>query len=204
MEKKFCTNEMFDTILYESEHFKVVPSLGSLIEGWVLITPKKEALNFSMLYEDIYSELELVISEIRNIQHSLYGNSILFEHGPMKNASKTGCGVDYAHLHLVPTRLDLISGIQKFLHVDFKWQEIVGISEINSINRDLQDYLYYRTLDNRHFCTFNQEFPSQIFRQVIAYSLGFPERYNWKEYPELAVINKTIQDFASIKVCHEQ
>jgi ATP adenylyltransferase len=204
MERKFFTNEMFDTILLESKHFNVVPSLGSLVEGWVLITPKEESLNFSMLSEERYSELENLISEIRNIQISLYGSSLIFEHGPMRSCSNTGCGVDYAHLHMVPISFDLLSGIQKFLNIDLKFQEIRSISEIVDLNKDNLDYLYYRTPDNHQFCAFKPEFPSQIFRQVIAYYLGIPEKYRWREYPESKMIEKTISDFEAIKVCHEQ
>lgn len=122
----------------------------------------------------------------------------------MQSCSKTGCGVDYAHLHMVPFSFDLISGIQKFLHIDLKFQEIKSISEIVGLNKDNLDYLYYRTHDNHQFCAFKPEFPSQIFRQVIAYYLGIPEKYRWREYPESKMIEKTIRDFEAIRVCHEQ
>lgn len=199
---KFFTKEFCDTVLYESQHFRVVPSLGSLIKGWVLITPKEEYLNFSLLNEPKYAELELLINEIKAFQNSIYGDTVIFEHGPTHKCSKTGCGVDYAHLHLVPCRFNLLDGFHKYLKIDLKWHEIRGISEILNFNKNELDYLYYRTSNDRHFITLHEEFPSQVFRKVIAHYIGNPGKYNWREFPELMTIRKTIQDFEEINVCH--
>lgn len=203
MEKKFFTKEMYDTILCESEHFTVVPSLGSLIEGWVLIAPKEETLNFSLLNEKKYSDLEHLINVIKSFQRTIFDNTIIFEHGPANKCSKTGCGVDYAHLHLVPCEYNLIDGIQSFLKLDYKWHEIQDISEISNINTQVLDYLYFRTQKDQHFITLKEEFPSQIFRQVIAHYKGIPNRYNWREFPEYDTIIGTITEFEKMKVCHE-
>jgi diadenosine tetraphosphate (Ap4A) HIT family hydrolase len=203
MEKKFYSTKIYDTVLFETQNFTVVPSLGSLIEGWVLITPKEECLNFSLLDQSKFHELEDLINEIKVFQNSIYGSSILFEHGPSKICSKTGCGVDYAHLHMVPFGQDLLNGFGRFLNINLEWQRIKGISEISAINKIGKDYLYYRTPDNSSFLTIQDEFPSQVFRQIIAYYLNIPERYNWKSYPELDVVAKTIRKYELLKVSHE-
>lgn len=203
MEKGFFSNELYNTVLYESEHFIVVPSLGSLVEGWVLIAPKEEILNFSLLNNNQYTELECLVNDVRSFQKVNYGNSVIFEHGPSNKCSNTGCGVDYAHLYLVPIESDLIDGINKFLKLDFKWIEINNISFISKLNIETLDYLYYRSPNNKHFITFREDFPSQIFRQVIAYYKGLPNQYNWRLFPEYNTINKTIIEFEKLKVSHE-
>lgn len=203
MEKKFFTRNTYDSILYESEHFSVVPSLGSLVEGWVLIIPKEETLNISLLEVTLQNELAQLIQEIESFQRSLFGDTVIFEHGPANKCSKTGCGVDYAHLHMVPFKKNLIDGIRKFLGLNYNWVEIEGISNISKYNKDCLDYLYYRSTDNRHYITFYKEFPSQIFRQVIAHFENIPDRYNWREYPENHNILKTMAEFNKIKVSHE-
>ncbi|MCK9401404.1 MAG: HIT domain-containing protein [Bacteroidales bacterium] len=201
--KKFFTEEMYDTLLYETEHFTVIPSLGSFIEGWVLIVPKEEILNFSQLTKEKHFELDQLINTIKSIQDSVYGNTVIFEHGPSAKCSKTGCGVDYAHLHLVPCEYNLIDGFQYYFTPNLKWHEIQNIAEIANFNVNKLDYLYYRTQDNKHFVAIREEFPSQIFRQIIAHYKGLPSKYDWKKFPEYQIIKKTIAEFKKIKVHHE-
>lgn len=203
MHKRFFTDEIYDSPLYESEHFNVVPSLGSLVEGWVLVVPKEEILNFSQLTEKKYSELEELVNFIKSFQTSLYENAIVFEHGPTDKCSKTGCGVDYAHLHMVPYKYDLIEGIQKYFKLDLQWIKIKDISEISEHNTKRSDYLYFRTQDDKHFITLRESFPSQIFRQVISNYEGIPERFDWKTFPEYNTIIKTIGSFDKLMVYHE-
>ena len=54
---------------------------------------------------------------------------VMFEHGPQRLCSTVGCGVDYAHLHIVPTNFDLKTGIHRFFNLNYKWQNLVSIQK---------------------------------------------------------------------------
>ena len=56
--KKFNDLVSYNVRLYETENFAVIPSLGSIVEGWLLIIPKKHYLSYGYLSsEELYKEL---------------------------------------------------------------------------------------------------------------------------------------------------
>jgi len=184
MTKNFFENKDYNTPVFETNNFVVVPSLGSLIEGWLLIVPKAYYLNFSQLSEGLMAEVDSIVQHLQGRLLPLFENEhyVLFEHGPADLLSKAGCGVDYAHLHWVPFGFDLLKGVHNFLGLDFAWQEIDGLKDIRNRDNTQQDYLYLQDQDGRHFLTSQFTVPSQTFRQVIAHYLKQPERYDWKAY----------------------
>ncbi len=184
MAKNFFENKDYNTPVFETNNFVVVPSLGSLMEGWLLIVPKTYYLNFSQLSAELIAEVKVIIQHLQARFLPLFVNDryVLFEHGPADLLSKAGCGVDYAHLHWVPCDFDLLKGATKFLGLDFAWQEIEGLSDVAKKAKLSQDYLYLQDQEGRHFLTSQPIVPSQTFRQVIAHYLNQPERFDWKSY----------------------
>lgn len=95
------TNPVFDIPLAEFSNCVVVPSLGSIISGWLLIIPKGDFLNFAQ-WRKIYDQNPLVLVDAL---HAELGRSprrtIWFEHGADTRHSPIGCGTDHAHLHVL-------------------------------------------------------------------------------------------------------
>jgi len=87
----------------------VVPTLGSLVPGWLLVVPRVKSLAFRDLpkqhRQDILSLAQRLAVEVKAFGR----NSFIFEHGPSKPSSAVGCGVDQSHLHVVPMDGDLLS-----------------------------------------------------------------------------------------------
>lgn len=48
--------QSWDNPVFESRNFVVVPSLGSLVEGWMLLLPKKHLLSMGALPEELVAE----------------------------------------------------------------------------------------------------------------------------------------------------
>lgn len=182
MRCNFFESKDYNKPVFESENFLVIPSLGSLVEGWLLIVPKKFHLNYSQLSELDFGELEIVISQLgeRFLPVFKKDQFVVFEHGPTFENSVAGCGVDYAHLHWIPTGFDLISGVNTFLKLDFSWQNISELKSIKDQNVNEEDYLYLRNQRGEHFLTCQKHIPSQTFRKVIAHYLDMPNSYDWK------------------------
>ena len=111
---------------------------------------------------------------------------------PSVEKSKAGCGVDYAHLHLVPVSFDLLKGIRDYLNLEYQWQKIDTISDLRNISSEGSDYLYLRNQRGEHFVSASSNIPSQLFRQVIANFLGIPDNFDWKKFPELHNIESTL------------
>jgi diadenosine tetraphosphate (Ap4A) HIT family hydrolase len=200
MDKKFFNPTSYNRILFESENFVVIPSLGSLVSGWLLIVPKRFSLNLSLLKKSELEELDNLATNCERTIKEKYGTNVVrFEHGPSIAKSKVGCGVDYAHLHLVPINFDLIIGLQQLLHIDYYWTEINSLVSLSDINFGA-NYLYYRNIANQHFITVQENIPSQLFRRVIASYLHAPETFDWKLFPQIDKIEDTINNLSQVEL----
>ena len=166
----------------ESENFIVIPSLGSLVEGWLLIVPKKFYLNYSQLPLFLFPELETLIGQLslRLLPFFNADQFVIFEHGPTLENSVAGCGVDYAHLHWIPTNFDMLEGTKAFLNLKYEWKIIPALNSINEFNINRMDYLYLRNQHGTHFLTCQENIPSQTFRKVMAHYLDTPDSFDWK------------------------
>ena len=91
--------------MFESDNFVVFPSLGQIVEGYLLIAPKKHYIGVSGIPKELYPELEEVCKKVRNKLSEVYCVPLFFEHGPHKE-SKGGCCIDHAHIHAVPVKTD--------------------------------------------------------------------------------------------------
>jgi ATP adenylyltransferase len=183
MLKNFFERTDYNTPVYESSNFVVIPTLGALIEGWLLIVPKVFYLNFSHLPSDQLEEVSQVINHLEERFLPLFeaSGTVVFEHGPSYTHSTAGCGVDYAHLHWIPTGFDLKQGVSEFLNLNFDWKTVDSLAEVKANTMTGQDYLYLRDQSGNSFLTCREDVPSQTFRKVIAHYLNKPEQFDWKD-----------------------
>ena len=142
--KRFDTDEVYNEILFETKNFKVIPSLGSMVEGWLLVIPKEHYISYGEITDKILlDELNMLMDYVGNIIKNEYGDYIIFEHGPSEEKSKIGCGVDYAHIHIVPItlNLDLINSLS---NERFQWNKVEGIHSASNYTSTEQAYLYFQ------------------------------------------------------------
>src|SRR5579872_1366668 len=85
--------------------FRIVPSLGQLTEGHLLILPAGHICAIADLPNGHISEFEHLRSKIKAALQETYGHCIFFEHG-IRGEGSGGCGIDHAHIHAVPTTAD--------------------------------------------------------------------------------------------------
>jgi ATP adenylyltransferase len=176
-----ASQHLWDTPIFESESFVSVPSVGALIEGWLLVVPKMPSPCLAHLSSSAFSELESFLAEIVPIVESSYGPITIFEHGSTVTTSPIGCGVDHAHLHLVPAKCDLQAGAQRMAS-NIRWS---GISSFKALRDQAHDGYWFVQQPygsgncNVGICTDSAP-PSQLFRKVIATNLGRPEAFDWK------------------------
>lgn len=199
--RNYHAEEFYNQILFESENFIVVPSLGALVEGWLLIVPKQEYLSFQYLDNiSLLEELEEFSKQIGQIMAKEYGHVTMFEHGAWQSKSTVGCGVDYAHLHLVPINFDLILGLENFLDTKYDWNLVSGIADALKSKEEKSEYLFYKDFKGNSYIVNDKKIPSQLFRKVIAQYINQPEKYDWKEYHQEENILKTIKKFKADSV----
>lgn len=196
--KQFDKDEFYNSPLFETENFKVVPSLGAMVEGWLLIVPKNHILSFAYLEYDLFEEFESLQKEVVSLLKDVYKTNVcVFENGAINCKSLVGCGVDYAHVHYVPLNIDIRREISMFCKFSLNWRSISRISELKQFISLDSPYLYIQDSKEDNYVA-KIEFPrSQFIRQIIANHLGFPEKFDWKIYPFDAEIVNTINRIKS-------
>ncbi len=185
---KYFTTE--NTVLHETENFIVIPSLGSFVIGYVLVIPKNKILSYSELDVSYYSELSNLSRYLVSHIEKHCGRVVCFEHGPSVPESTLGCGIDYAHLHVVPTDCPVKLTLEKkFSFVKFEIQS-------NWKQFENKDYLYLNENDQDYFADISGEnIVSGLIRKTIAEFENHHHRHDWRQHRFEDNIKKTIELF---------
>jgi len=178
--------------LFESPNFVILPSLGALVEGWLLLVPKKHFLCMGALTDSMAAEMHEMKHFLCSFLKQCYGQACAFEHGPSRANLSVGCGVDHAHLHVLPVAFDLSSAVTSFLPEDILWSK-AGLEECRDAFGRGEDYLYLEQPIGVGRIATHQGFGSQLFRRAIATQIGAMNQFNWQEYPHLANVSATIE-----------
>ena len=193
------SRELWDTPIFESRSFVAIPTVGALVEGWLLVVPRTPALSFARLSTAQFSELGKFLDAIVPPIESAYGPVAVFEHGPAIANSSVGCGVDYAHLHLVPTRCDLLAGARK-IAANIRWEQITSFDETRKYLSFAHGYWFLKQNYRSDLCYLGTcaygHSKSQLFRRVIANYLGRPSVFDWKISPGESIIASTVENLS--------
>jgi diadenosine tetraphosphate (Ap4A) HIT family hydrolase len=180
--------------LHRSENFVVLPSLGALVEGWLLIVPTRHFLCLGALPAYVMPELQQLQDEVCSALMARYGAACAFEHGPSVTQTSVGCGVDHAHLHVVPVSLDLAVAVAPFLPENVPWRDGDSQMRREAFQRG-SDYLYLEQPIGRSRIAEHNRFGSQLFRRAIAENLRTTD-FNWRADPRLETVQATIDALA--------
>lgn len=178
--------------LFESQNFVALPSLGALVEGWVLLVPKRHFISFGAMPDSVLAEMSDFKSFVCSVLGQCYGTLGAFEHGPSAASRTMGCGVDHAHLHLVPCQFDLLNEVTPYLPRGVTWTN-AGIEECQAAYRRGEDYLYLEQPIGSARIATHDRFGSQLFRRAIATRIGVWDQYNWRDHEQLTTVMATIE-----------
>jgi ATP adenylyltransferase len=190
-QQRFASSRLFDRSLLESEHFLCVASLGSIVPGWVLVAPKRSVLNFTLLNRQERNELSTFVERVRRRVERRFGPTSAFEHGPAEIGSTAGCGVDQAHLHLVPIDSAMLRGAVEPFH---DWHS-TSAELPHELPVAQADYLWYSSA-GKSWVAFPDKPQSQFFRRAIAAVAGAPSAWDYRAYPFLDNVIATQQALA--------
>jgi diadenosine tetraphosphate (Ap4A) HIT family hydrolase len=186
---------LWDRVILESSSFVAVPTLGAIVEGWVLLVPKMHYLCIGAMDNHLFPELHEFQKLVCRMVQDCYGPVAVFEHGPARPRQAIGCGVDHAHLHVLPTACDLVSGVREISNEPLEWQSVQGIQDTKAFYSAGLPYLYVEQPTGRSRLTTHPNIQSQLFRRVVAAYEGRAHRYDWQAYPDEHNIRSSIGAF---------
>ncbi|WP_016954508.1 HIT family protein [Catenovulum agarivorans] len=182
---KFCgymnsssvSTRAIDRPWFEDDKFAAFITQGALTKGWTVIFPKEHVPNMSSYYLD--SDFWAFVKTVHLKLVKVFGECVYFEHGASSEGSITGCGVDHAHIHIVPLKFDLKRAVESF-DPEINWEKCKS----SSLHKLTCEYLSFSNdvpnQDSLVYVSKLEQPTSQFFRKVIAAGLGIPHLYNYR------------------------
>jgi inosine/xanthosine triphosphate pyrophosphatase family protein/diadenosine tetraphosphate (Ap4A) HIT family hydrolase len=166
-------------VLYEDEHFVVMPPLGEFMEGGLLLLSRKHLLSFAHLPTPLFEHLERWMQAIGRLLLRRYGvPPLFFEHGPAPEWSKGVCCVDHAHINIFPAVVRLHPHLAE--RMNFPLTNLAGLARLQ---RSEFGYLFIQENDGSRRVYDGQLVPTQLVRRIITSAIGCPERWHWRDFP---------------------
>ena len=166
-------------IVYEDEHFIVMPPLGQFMVGGLLVLTRRHVLSLAHLTPELLTHLERLVAAIRRTLMDRWGvPPLVFEHGPAPEWSKGVCCVDHAHLNVFPAAVPVHPSLVARMHLP-----IQSLTELVRLRPAEFGYLFVQENDGTRRVYDGQDVPTQLVRRVITAQLGIPERWHWRDYP---------------------
>jgi len=190
---RFCFLSERENVLKETQNFYVIPSIGSIVEGYLLLNIRYHIPSFGNMDEHFLDEFLTLKDEIKNALEHVYGRGCIFyEHG------RAGVSIAlheeekicyHAHLHCVNTKVDLLEMISR----DYRPIEINEWREVMQLVKKYPYYLYYENKKNKYFFLVDTYVRRQYLRSILAETLHIPNVADWRKEPKWENIENTVK-----------
>ncbi len=185
-------------VLAESANAVVMPSIGALTSGHVLVSPKQHLRSSLAGDDDVVSDVIRLADEVQaHLANTTAQGVHRFEHGSSLSGDRIACSIDHAHIHLVPADVTIIGRISAM----GAWEPApTHVEELQERIAAREYLLYEAPTAERLVATTTKGFPSQMLRQVLAESLAIGAEWNWRTHPAHERMHSTIDLFARMPV----
>lgn len=180
----------FDQILAEGPSVHLVPALGMLVPGYLLVTTKDHRLSMADLGSQGLVELGAWIDGITAALSATFGQYLIFEHGSCAGESSGAC-VDHAHIHLIPASASFATKILALA----PWNELPSFSALASFSQE--SYAYF-SFAGHHYAMARPRLGSQWIRRQIASHIG-TDLWDWAIDPGTAALRKTLSEIPPLR-----
>jgi diadenosine tetraphosphate (Ap4A) HIT family hydrolase len=153
----------------------VFPSIGQLVEGYLLIAPVEHFATIGEMPSSMLAELADIYEDVKMTAFRIFGSCLSFEHGA-RDCRSGGCGIYHAHLHVVPFG-DFRDPLPE-LRREFPCEPLQRLQDIQTAARGLSSYLFYEDMKSNPYLFAVENLPSQYMRRLLAEILGSTD-WNW-------------------------
>lgn len=190
-------------IVWRNGEFALMPSLGSLVEGHLLLIPTQHAFSFASLPRIALGNTESLIASITQFFRRTDQQSLVFEHGAVvlsgceyeKRMKRAICGActDHAHIHIVPrVSANLVVSKLEDLPIQSR-KSLKALCEFaDNVNRE-RPYILIGGTDIDSWLIFELDYvPSQFMRKIVSSSMGLKE-WDWRQFPRINLVQQMIE-----------
>lgn len=191
-------DDPWDRVLAASRSFVSFPSLGALVPGWLLVVPRRRMINLRAATAPEQLELLAFMSSLASRLRVFPGDLYCFEHGSELIGGPVGCGVDQAHLHIVPLEFDLIDAALSADDAAVSWTEPKVADSFWSTLPAQGEYVsIWRPSDLKGVSGIMSQPRSQWVRRLIAEKVGKGAAWNYKSHPDVQNLLHTVSTLRS-------
>lgn len=186
--------------IYQDEDLILYPTVGSFIEGYVLLSSKEHYYSLYDCSDKIIKEIDKIIKPIKEYyKNNLHSDVIFFEHGTVDDSSLSSSSITHFHIHFLPVKERLWNKINNEYHFDY--YVINSIMDIKNLIKEnkIKSYILFNDIDDKCYvidCS-SKQYPSQFLRKVLYkyyYNLD-DDCWNWRIYPYYDNMLRTIDLF---------
>lgn len=179
-------------VIYESNNFVILPTIGAFVEGYLLIVAKQHYISIGAMAQSTLDEFNQMILACKSVIAKIYEKkTLVFEHGGRSDCNTIGACVEHAHVHIVPIKDSIKS---ELLHYPMQLHEIGSVRRLYEYGERSESYLFYQDIDGINYIIESEIIPSQFMRQVTSHKLGVGDRWDWKLHHEVPNIIATLEN----------
>ncbi|MET7440315.1 TIR domain-containing protein [Streptomyces sp. NPDC004082] len=165
----FGRDELSCELLAQGDGFVVVADVAPLTRGHVLIVPDEHVLSMSALPAASLETLDVLRRRVTSVLRDGYASDVVaFEHGMCDPNTSSACGIDHAHLHVLPLEQSVTGNFRD----RFSCRRIGSLSDLPEANEARQEYLLLIDQEGAHHFAATDVSTSQYFRRMIADATG--------------------------------
>jgi diadenosine tetraphosphate (Ap4A) HIT family hydrolase len=173
----------FKYLLTQSDYFNILCDVHPLLEGHLLIIPKRHTSCAGQYTIEEWRDFKNVYQQTSNWVRERFGSVATFEHG------KIGQTVFHSHIHLLPFQG---SAEQIIPEGSDKCRPLQMMEELVEIFQKEGQYLYF-SINQQQWTVDTSLGAPRFFRDRFAAALGCQQRADWKataKNPQLMAIGK--------------
>lgn len=173
-------------VFKESDNFVAVPSVSPITVGHVLIIPRTHITSLVQVKHTMISELNSFVTSIIRLVAINFKVPVIFEHG-IGEGKVGGCGVNHAHLHILPVKPDSIVKVILNISKQFSLGAPIPLTNFLTYGDNKKSYLLFGQSTQRMLYTYNENIPSQYVRRLIAKEIDsslwdWRQVYGWTDF----------------------
>ncbi len=188
-------------LVFSTDSFHLFPSIGQLVDGYVLLAPKEHYATFAEMPRVMWPEFERIYRYVRSEVCKVYGPCITYEHGARGGG---GCGIYHAHMHLVPFpgATYLVGNLKS----QFAWRILPELIDLREQDEGHSSYLFCEAPNSPRYLFSVGDLPSQFMRRLLSVALGRDDwdwRRTYREERLLGAIERLSRHFEALQGSRE-
>jgi histidine triad (HIT) family protein len=178
-------------VLARADNIMVCWCLGPIVEGHVVIVPRRHTSGMVDLHLRDTTMLDVVRHSVAELMIRRYGGYLMFEHG--HHAHQSELLHAHAHLHAVPLQVSIARVLEQYAR-ETLYGSYRDRPELKG------EYFFYADVTGESmFLTIAEPPPQMFVRKLLAEALNVPPvQLDWRRSPHMDVVDRTIATFGPL------